>query len=56
MLVGSCGEQITSRTSSDVFIFNLGLRFEGLFWEVYFEAMIGANRQLVTNDPVEFEK
>ena len=27
--------QILLRTSSDVFIFNLGLHFEGLFWERY---------------------
>ena len=26
-----CGGQIILRTSSDVFIFNLGLRFEGIF-------------------------
>jgi hypothetical protein len=32
-LVGSCGGQIVLRTSSDVFIFNLGLHSEGLFWE-----------------------
>ena len=32
-LVGSCGGQIVSRTSRDVFIFNSGLRFEELFWE-----------------------
>ena len=31
--MGSCGGQIILRTSSDVFIFNLGLCFEGLFWE-----------------------
>ena len=30
-----CGRQIISRISSDVFTFNLGLRFEGLFWERY---------------------
>jgi hypothetical protein len=30
-LVGSCGGQIILRTLSDVFIFNMGLRFEGLF-------------------------
>jgi hypothetical protein len=30
LVVISCGGQIISRTSSDVFIFNLGLRFEGL--------------------------
>ena len=33
MLVGSCGGHIILRTSSEVFIFNLGLHFEGLFWE-----------------------
>ena len=31
MLVGSCGGHIIFRTSSDVFVFDLGLRFEGLF-------------------------
>ena len=30
-LVDTCDEHIILRTSSDVFIFNLGLRFEGLF-------------------------
>ena len=41
-LAGSCGGQIALRTSSDVaLISNLDLRFEGLFWEVYFE---GPNR------------
>ena len=34
-LCGSCGGQLIMRTSSDIFIFNLGLRFEGLFWEKY---------------------
>jgi hypothetical protein len=34
-LVGSCGRQIIWRTSSDVFIINLELRYEGLFWERY---------------------
>ena len=34
-LAGSCGGQIMLRTSSDVLIFNLGLRFERLFWERY---------------------
>ena len=33
--VGSCGGHITLRTSRDVFVFNLGLHFEGLFWERY---------------------
>ena len=33
--VGSCAKQSISRTSSDVLIFNLGLRIEGLFWERY---------------------
>ena len=32
-----CGGQIILTTSSDVFIFNIELRFEKLFWEVYFE-------------------
>jgi hypothetical protein len=31
MLFGSYGEHIISRTSSDVFVFNLELRFEELF-------------------------
>jgi hypothetical protein len=35
MLVDSCGMPIILRTSIDVFISNLGLRFEGLFWERY---------------------
>ena len=30
-LVGSCGGHILLRTSNDIFIFNLGLRFERLF-------------------------
>ena len=30
-----CGGQIILRTSSGLFIFNLGLCFEGLFWERY---------------------
>ena len=34
-LVGSCGGHSLWRTSSDVFLFNLRLRFEGLFWERY---------------------
>ena len=33
--VGSCGGHIILRASSDVFIFNLGLHFEGLFWGRY---------------------
>ena len=35
MLIDSCDEYIILRTSSDVFIFKLGLRFEGLLWERY---------------------
>ena len=42
MLVGSCGGQIMLRTSSDVFIFNLGLCLKGLFWERYI--LKGPNR------------
>jgi len=34
LVVVVCG-QIVSRTSSDIFIFILGLRFGGLFWEMY---------------------
>ena len=38
------------RTSSDVFIFNLGLRFEGLFWEGYkFEGLDFVWRALNTS-------
>ena len=33
--VSSCGGLSMFRTSSDVFIFNMGLRFKGLFWERY---------------------
>ena len=32
-LVDSCAERSILRTSSDVFSFNPGLHFEGLFWE-----------------------
>ena len=35
IFVGSYGGQIILRTSSDVFVSNLGLRFEGLFEERY---------------------
>ena len=35
MLVGPCDRHITLMASSGVFIFNLGLRFEGLFWGRY---------------------
>ena len=35
MLVGSGSGHITLRTSSDVFIFNMGLCSEGLFWMRY---------------------
>ena len=31
MFIDSCGGHIILRTSSDVFIFNLGLHYEGLF-------------------------
>ena len=31
----SCSGQFILKTSRDVFIFNLGLHFEGLFWERY---------------------
>ena len=41
MLVGSCDGHIIMWTPIDVFILNLGLRLEGLFWKVYFE---GPNR------------
>ena len=33
LLVMTCGGQMILRTSSDVFVFNLGLHFEGLFSE-----------------------
>ena len=33
--LGSCDGQIILKTSSDVFVFNLGLRFEGLLWKRY---------------------
>ena len=55
--------QLILGISSDILIFNMGLHVEGLSWERYvwkgqiaFEAIIGENRQLVTNEPVEFEK
>ena len=35
MLVDCCGGQIILRISSDIFIFNLGILFKGLFWERY---------------------
>ena len=39
--VGSCGGHMMLRTSSDVFILNLRLRFEGVILkEVYFEGQI----------------
>ena len=41
-LVGSCAEWYILRTSSDVFVFNSGLHFEGLFWERYM--LKGPNR------------
>ena len=44
-LVGSCNRQIILRTSSDVFIFNLGLHFDGLFWERHY-ILKGPNRIL----------
>ena len=34
-LVSSCSRRSISRTPSDIFIFNSGLRFEGLFWARY---------------------
>ena len=35
MLVDSCDGHIILRISSDVFVFNSGLRFEGIFQERY---------------------